>query len=648
MNMTIMWQPKDPQATRLYAFWQYIEKTHEVKFTDYQALHAWSVRNFPLFWQAIADFFSLPWVNKPSSIFNKTGDYLWQNQWFKDATFNIAEVMLRGQPNQLALVSINEHQRHTLTYAELKQSVGKLRYGLKASGVQKGDRIAAIMPNTAETIIAMLASASIGAIFASCSPDFGTNAIVDRFSQIKPKILFICDGQYYNGKTFNNLEKIPQLLEQLPTLEKVVVCPIVNKNPDCKNLAKTILLAEFTQTNEPFTAVALPFSHPLYIMFSSGTTGKPKCIVHAAGNILLQHLKEHGLHCNFQAHDNILFYSTCGWMMWNWMVSGLSLGATLTLFDGAPFYPSVGKIWEIIEREKITALGVGAKYLASVEQELYYPKEKHNLDTLKIILSTGSPLLSKQFDFVYSHIKEDLQLSSISGGTDILSCFVLGNPMLPVFRGEIQCAGLGMDMHIFNEHGEDIVNTKGELVCTTPFPSMPLGFLHDEDNKLYQKTYFSKFNNTWTQGDFAEQTSRHTFIIYGRSDTTLNPKGVRIGTAEIYREVEQIPEVIESVVIGQNFRDDIRVILFVKLKPKLTLTKDLQQTIKTRLKTNASPRHVPDLIVQVPDIPKTFNGKIVEHAIKQTLEGETIQNLSSIVNPDALRYFTKKGALNKS
>lgn len=639
--MLPIWTPKKPENSTLFTFWKYIEKIHNLTFTDYHDLHAWSIKHFPSFWLDIANFFHINFNTQPEEIFTKVGTDIWQNQWFNNATLNIADLMLRGREDKVAIIAINENQRWTLTYKELKQAVANCSAGLKACGVTKGDRVAAVMPNAAETVIAMLATASLGAIWSSCSPDFGLNAILDRFSQIKPKVIFICDGQLYGGKSFSCLDKITTIIEQLPSLEKLVLCPFINKNLDIKRDNKSILWEEFIKHNSLFNALALPFSHPLYIMFSSGTTGKPKCIVHAAGNVLLQHLKELGLHCNLNASDNLMFYTTCGWMMWNWMVSGLALGMTLTLYDCAPLYPAPKKLWETVAKEKVSALGVSAKYLDSLEQVAYYPREKHDLSSLKLLLSTGSPLLPKQFKFVYENIKQYLQLSSISGGTDIVSCFVLGNPMLPVYPGEIQCAGLGMDVHVFDAKGHDIIGAKGDLVCTTPFPSMPLGFWQDEDNKLYKKTYFSKFFGAWAQGDYAETTKRHTFTIYGRSDTTLNPKGVRIGTAEIYREIADIPEIIEAVVIGQKWEDDIRIVLFVKLNQGLILTSELQEIIKTKLRINASPRHVPDVIIAVDDIPKTFNGKIVEQAIKQAIEGEEIQNISSIVNPEALMYFMK-------
>lgn len=643
--MSPIWTPKHPTQTRMFDFQQWVEQREHRSFPDYAAFHAWSVQQFPAFWKHLADFFHLPFRTPPNTVFEKTGSLLWQNQWFNGATLNIVDLMLSGDPDQLAIVSIAEQQpRKTFTYAELKTAVAACAAGLKNAGVTSGDRVVAMMPNCAETLIAMLATASLGAIWSACSPDFGAQAAIDRFSQIEPKILFLCDGQRYGGKTHETLSKLPLFLLQLPTLKKIVICPVIGA--DCPPAS---ILTPWTDFLVPHTALEttpLPFSHPLYILFSSGTTGKPKCIIHGAGNTLLQHLKELALHSNLGANDNLCFYTTCGWMMWNWMVSGLGLGMTLTLFDGAPLYPTPARLWELMATERITAFGTSAKYLASIEKANYHPQVHHDLSALNIMLSTGSPLLPSQFDFVYTHVKSDLQLSSISGGTDIVSCFVLGNPMLPVYRGELQCAGLGMDVQIYDEQGQPCIGKKGELVCTHPFPAMPLGFWQDEHHEAYQNTYFKRFNGAWTQGDYAEQTDRHTFIIYGRSDTTLNPGGVRIGSAEIYREIEQIPEILESVVIGQDWDHDVRVLLFVKLRENAVLTDALKQTIKQRLKVNASPRHVPALILEVQAIPRTLNGKIVEQAIKQTIEGKTIQNLSSIANPEALAYFKNREELS--
>lgn len=643
---TPIWTPSSPEKTRLYAFQQWIEQTHHLKFKDYKAFHTWSVEHFPLFWKAIADYFQVSFRTPPTSIFEKTGPGLWENLWFKDATFNFADQLLQGAREHLALISINENkERHTFTYAQLKQAVSDCAAGLKQAGVKTGDRVVAMMPNNAQTIIAMLAAASIGAIWSSCSPDFGAPAAIDRFSQIEPTVIFLCDGQHYNGKTFSTLSKLSLFIEQLPSLKKIVICPVIEEKMTQQENPKLTTWQNFLVPESTFEPTMLSFSQPLYILFSSGTTGKPKCIIHGAGATLLQHLKELALHSNLNEKDNLCFYTTCGWMMWNWMVSGLALGMTLTLYDGAALYPTPDRLWRLIEAEQVTAFGTSAKYLAAVEKANLQPNTQFNLDALQLILSTGSPLLPSQFDYVYQHVNSDLQLSSISGGTDIVSCFVLGNPMLPVYQGEIQCAGLGMDVQVYNDNGQPVIEQKGELVCTHPFPSIPLGFWNDPHHERFEHTYFSRFANTWTHGDYAEKTNHDSFVIYGRSDTTLNPGGVRIGSAEIYREIEQIPEILESVVIGQPWNEDVRVVLFVKLKNNEPLSDLLQQKIKHRLRENASPRHVPALILAVQDIPKTLNGKIVEQAIKQTIEGHAIENLSSIANPEALAYFKNRAEL---
>lgn len=633
--MNPIWTPSHPEQSRMAQFKDWVERNYQVTLKDYEALHRWSITHPSEFWWTVAQYFNFPFTTPPQHIV-QSKTHLWETTWFEGATFNYADALLRGQPEHVALIGLNENnERRTLTYRELKTAVIEAAAGLQAIGIKPGDRVAAVLPNTIETIIAFLASAAVGAIWSSCSPDFGVPAVIDRFSQITPKILFLADGQTYAGKTYENLEKLPALLKGLPSLEKVIVCPVLGIIPPTSPQImawKTLL-----KSQKLFSFISLPFSHPLYILFSSGTTGKPKCIIHGAGNALIQHLKELGLHSNLSEKDNLCFYTTCSWMMWNWMVSGLALGMTLTLYDGSPAYPDPLRLFSLVEAEKITALGLGAKLLASIEKtNLNMPGK---LESLKLLLSTGSPLLPAQYDFVYQKVKKDLQLSSISGGTDIVSCFALGNPMLPVYRGELQCIGLGMDVQVFNSEGKTVREEQGELVCLNAFPSMPLGFWNDPFKERYQHTYFERFPHVWTHGDFAATTPHHGLIIYGRSDTTLKRGGVRIGSAEIYRQVEDLPEILESVVVGLPWKDDIRLILFVQLKAGHTLTEALQHTICERLRKNASPRHVPQLILEVPDIPKTLNGKVVELAILQTLEGRPIQNLSSIANPEALDYF---------
>ena len=451
------------------------------------------------------------------------------------------------------------------------------------------------------------------------------------------------DGHQYNGKCYDARDKIIAVADAIPSLKKIVICSILNSKLDLSSLPQAVYWNEFIQTTaDPCQFMPMPFAAPLYILFSSGTTGRPKCIIHSAGGTLLQHLKELGLHTNIDHNDNLCFYTTCGWMMWNWMVSTLALGATLTLYEGSPSYPDLYRLFQLLDEEKVTAFGTSAKFLSSVEKSGANPCSRYPLTQLKTILSTGSPLLPAQYDFVLQHIKSDVQIASISGGTDIVSCFALGNPMLPVYRGELQCLGLGMAVSVFNEQGRSIIGQRGELVCTNAFPSMPVGFWNDPEKKSYHRAYFERFTGVWTQGDFAELTSHHGLIIYGRSDTVLNPGGVRIGTAEIYRQVETIPEVLESVVIGQDWQDDIRVILFVKLREGLTLDETLKKTISQTIRQNASPRHVPAIILQVPDIPRTINGKVVELAVKQVVQGQSVSNLNSLANPDALTHFKNR------
>lgn len=630
----LLWTPKHPEKTRMAAFKNWVERNYQLNLTDYGAFHRWSINAPTEFWWTLAQYFNIPFHATPQRIVNPQR-FLWETTWFDGARLNYAEVLLRGNPSSTAIVGIQESgERRVLTYRELRTHVIAAAAGLQALGIKAGDRVVAMMPNTPETVIAFLGAATIGATWSSCSPDFGADAAIVRFGQIEPKILFLTSNQCYGGKQHDILEKLPAFLAGLPSLERVI---IIGAEQNLIQRPQIMRWEHFLKPNTLFSFPSLPFSHPLYILFSSGTTGKPKCMIHGAGNVLLQHLKELGLHCDFSEQDNLCFYSTCGWMMWNWMVSGLALGMTVTLYEGSPIYPQTTRLLSLVGSEKLTALGLGAKLLASIEKSDHpLPTE---LDTLRLILSTGSPLLPSQYDFVYQKLKSDVQLSSISGGTDIVSCFALGNPILPVYRGEIQCLGLGMDVQVFNEQGRSVQEEQGELVCCNAFPSMPLGFWHDPGDKAYRHAYFERFPNIWTHGDFAQTTVHQGLIISGRSDTTLNPGGVRIGSAEIYRQVECISEVLESVVIGLPWQGDVRVILFVKLQVGMALTNTLKQKICDRLRKHASPRHVPELILDVPDIPKTLNGKVVELAIRQTLEGLPIQNLNSIANPDALEYF---------
>ena len=643
MNKAI-WTTKHPKTSNMWQFMRFVGEKYQEDFKNYEELHLWSINNINLFWPTLCDFFNIQFDTKPSEIINNYTDMI-DAQWFIGAKFNFAEKSLSRDDDHIALISLDEQgSREILTYKELKKEVSAVAAGLKAAGVVVGDRIGAVMPNCAKTIIAMLATTSLGAIWASCSTDFGAEAAIDRLGQIEPKLLFVSDSHQYHGKVHNSYSKIKQIISSIPSLTNIVVCSN-NKNIDISGLDKTISLDDFKKPGDNLSFVSLPFSHPVYILFSSGTTGIPKCIIHSAGGTLLQHIKELGLHTDMKASDNLCFYTTCGWMMWNWMVSSLALGATLTLYDGSPAYPDSSILFRIIDEEKVSIFGTSAKFISAVEKEGIKPKEKFKFKNLRSILSTGSPLLPNNYDFVYQNIKADLELSSISGGTDIISCFALGNPMLPVYRGEIQCLGLGMSVEIYNEDGKSLTEERGELVCTKPFPSMPIGFWQDPDKKRYRDAYFNRFTGAWVHGDFAEITEHHGLIIYGRSDATLNPGGVRIGTAEIYRQVEKINGVIDSVVIGQDWQNDVRIVLFVKLNSGKQLTQELKDYIRSTIKQNASPRHIPAKILEVKDIPRTISGKTVEIAVRQAVHGQKISNLQSLANPEALDYFKNREEL---
>jgi acetoacetyl-CoA synthetase len=633
----LLWQPSAKQISNsnLTRFMRQLNEHIGADLTQYAELYQWSIIYPDQFWANVWKFCGV----RASKLWDEIlirPDEMPGARWFVGSELNFAENLLKRRDDKIALIFRGENGvRRTLTYAELYLQVAQLASALRKAGVQANDRVVGWMPNCPETIIAMLATTSIGAIWSSCSPDFGVHGVLDRFGQIAPKILFTVDGYYYNGKVFDVLEKVQELQQQLPSLERVVVVPFVEGNSsvfiDYQNfLDKHAKEIHFEQ---------LPFDHPVYIMFSSGTTGVPKCIVHGAGGTLLQHLKELILHTDLTDKDIICYYTTCGWMMWNWFVSSLAVGATLVLYDGSPFYPNPVAMFDLIDAEKITVYGTGAKYIAAVEKNGSQPMQTHNLASLRCILSTASPLLPENFAFVYQHIKKDLCLSSISGGTDIISCFALGNPTLPVYSGELQCRGLGMKVEIFDDKGRALYGEKGELVCTAPFPSMPIYFWDDPDGKKYQQAYFAKYPNVWAHGDYAEITEHDGVIIYGRSDAILNPGGIRIGTAEIYREVEKFDAVVESLAIGQEWQDDTRMVLFVRLRDGILLDEKLTEQIKTSIRKNTSPRHVPAKIIQVADIPKTINGKIVELAVRNVVHGEPVKNVDAIMNPESLEFF---------
>jgi acetoacetyl-CoA synthetase len=643
MNIPV-WTPKHPENSRMWDFMHYVHERYSISLPNYFALYQWSINKPAQFWETIAHYFKVSFNTGPEQILNQHQSML-DAQWFSGATFNFAEQLLKRKDNHPALISVNEEGLRTvLSYEQLNKQVASCIQGLKKIGIGIGDRVAAVMPNRAETIIAMLASSALGAIWSSCSPDFGSQAIIDRLSQINPSVLFICDGHQYMGRKYEASNKILEINGAIASLKTIVVYPEIQSHI-IPNLPKVQYWDDFLKPSLECTFLPLPFDHPLYILFSSGTTGKPKCIMHGAGGTLLQHLKELGLHTDIKNTDNHCFYTTCGWMMWNWMVSTLALGATITLYEGAPIYPDSYRLFEVLEQEKVTIFGTSAKFISTLEKGKAYPNQRFSLQKLRSILSTGSPLLPNNYDFVYEHISPSVQLSSISGGTDIISCFALGNPLLPVYKGELQCLGLGMTVEVFNEQGQSVQQQRGELVCTQAFPSMPIGFWQDPNKKAYHQAYFERFKDIWAHGDFAEITAHQGLIIYGRSDTVLNPGGVRIGTAEIYRQVEKIDEIVDCIVIGQDWENDIRIILFVKLRPSLTLNEALEKKIRQTIRTQASPRHVPAKILQVSDIPRTINGKIVELAVKQIVQGLPVNNLGSIANPEALRDFKERKEL---
>lgn len=645
MTDTPVWTPEKPEHSKMWSYLQYVNSHYNHAFQDYEALHAWSVAHPADFWESFRNFAKLDFDHPARSILEE-GQHPLEARWFEGARFNFAEKLLSRRDDKTAIISISETgDVRVLSYKALYQAVASLVDLLQHKGIGVGDRVAGVMANTEQAIIAMLATTALGGIWSSCSPDFGLETILDRLSQVEPKLLFFQAAHQYMGKTHTTDEKIAAVKSRLPSVLDIIVCQIHGLEHRVEGYAHFDELCETHKTNSPIPFQSLPFTHPVYIMFSSGTTGKPKCIVHGAGGTLMQHQKELMLHCDITEQDNMLFYTTTGWMMWNWMVSTLSLGATITLYEGAPTYPSNKRLFQEIENHSVSVFGTSAKFLSTVSKDSPNPALGYDYAGLKSILSTGSPLLPTHYDYVYQSFPKKVRLSSISGGTDIISCFALGNPILPVFCGEIQCLGLGMAVNVFDTEGMPLIGERGELVCTKPFPSMPVGFWQDVGNQKYRKAYFERFPGVWTHGDYAELTKHHGLIIYGRSDATLNPGGVRIGTAEIYRVLEQIPEIVDSVVIGQNWEDDTRVVLFVQLAQGVSLCSALTDRIKQAIRRQASPRHVPAIIAAVPDIPRTINGKTVEIAVRQIVEGEPVANQDSLKNPEALQYFKRHPAL---
>lgn len=643
----ILWQPSPERiaTTRLAAWQRWLARERGLAFDDYAELHHWSISDRSAFWQSLADYFAVKFHTPATQVLGR--DSMPGAEWFPGSTLNFAEHLLRYRDERTALVSYLENgERRSLSYAQLYREVSQLAGWLQQQGVVKGDRVAGFMPNIQETVIAMLAATSLGATWSSCSPDFGLQGVLDRFGQIAPKVLFCANAYYYNGKEVDCLQRVAAIRDALPSLQSIVVVDLTHKAPDLGSIAGALSweqARDHNATDIGFVPVA--FSHPLYIMYSSGTTGVPKCIVHGTGGTLLQHLKELALHTDIQRDDVMFYYTTCGWMMWNWLVSTLALGATVVLYDGSPFAHKADVLWDIAEKEKISVFGTSAKYLAALEKVGATPGKTHDLSALKAVLSTGSPLAHEGFDFVYRDIKADVCLSSISGGTDIISCFALGNPTLPVYRGELQCKGLGMAVDIYDEDGRSVQDEKGELVCTQAFPCMPVSFWNDADGSKYRKAYFERFPGLWAHGDYGEQNAHGGVVIYGRSDAVLNPGGVRIGTAEIYRQVEKVEDVLESIAIGQDWQGDVRVVLFVKLREGLALDEALRQQIRKVIRDNTTPRHVPERIVQVTDIPRTISGKIVELAVRNVVHGQPVKNTDALANPEALNYFRDRAEL---
>ena len=619
---------------------------------DYEALHRWSVDERAKLWRAVWEFCGV--VGDGPGPQDGIGldrmappDAEAGPRWFPGARLNYAENLLRFADDVPALVAWNERGRQRQhTYAELHREVARLASALRAMGLRPGDRVAGWLPNLPQTVIAMLAAASIGAVWASCSPDFGVRATVDRLGQIAPRVLFAADGYWYAGKQIDCCGRLAEIVAEMPTVERVVVVPYVTAHPSVDGVRNGVTWDAFVADHDgagPIAFERLPFDHPLYVMYSSGTTGLPKGMVHGAGGTLLQHLKELVLHTDLRREDRIFYYTTCGWMMWNWLVSSLAVGATLVLWDGAAMAPGPASLWDMAQAEGVTVFGTSAKYLALAEKEGVRPAETHDLSALRAILSTGSPLAPHSFDYVYGQVKGDVHLASISGGTDIISCFVLGNPTAPVHRGEAQCRGLGLAVEVWDEDGHPVVGEPGELVCTRPFPSMPVAFWADEDGARYRAAYFEHTPGVWRHGDWVELTPRGGMVIYGRSDATLNPGGVRIGTAEIYRQVEQVEEVVESLAIGQEIGQgasgDVRVVLFVRLRPGLALDDALRDRIRRLVRENASPHHVPRVIAQVADIPRTISGKISEIAVREVVHGRPVKNTGALANPEALDLY---------
>ncbi|MCA8920384.1 MAG: acetoacetate--CoA ligase [Planctomycetes bacterium] len=631
----ILWRPSKQRRERSALFRFMTERGVD----GYDALYRWSIEDAPEFWAALARFCEVEFSAPPRAVCEQPGD-MTTARWFPGATLSFAAHLLRHRGERAALVFRGEDgRRRELSCDQLRAQVAACAAGLRQVGVRAGDRVAGLLPNCPEAVVGMLATASLGAIWSSCSPDFGVSGVVDRFGQIQPRVLICADGYRYGGKRCASLPAVREVLARIDAVQATVVVPFLGEPLALKGLPGGVAWGDFLVEGSPLEFAALPFEHPLYVMYSSGTTGKPKCMLHGQGGTLLQHLKEHRLHCDVGPGDRIFYFTTCGWMMWNWLVSALAVGATVVLYDGSPFAGDPLALWRMAAEERLTVFGTSARYLSALEKAGVRPREEVDLSALRTVLSTGSVLAPESFDYVYEAIGADLQLSSISGGTDILGCFAGGNPLLPVRRGELQCRGLGMAVEVYDAEGRAVVGQRGELVCTRAFPSMPLGFYGDPDGSRYRAAYFGRFPGVWAHGDFAELTPGGGVVIHGRSDAVLNPGGVRIGTAELTRQVETLDAVLESLAIGQRWEGDERVVLFVVLREGLTLDEELRGRIRAVIREHTTPRHVPARIVAVPELPRTLSGKLVELAVRAVVHGEAVHNADALANPEALEHF---------
>ena len=663
----ILWEPSQAQLEKanLTHFARAAIKRWKLKLNTYPDFYQWSVDHPDQYWQSVWEELGvigvaaevkkgskLPTGLKAGILLD--GDKMPGAKWFPGMRMNYAQNILKKHDSSEAMLFWGEDKvKRKVTWAELNNQVSRCAQGLKAAGVRQGDRVAAYMPNMPETVIAMIATASLGAVWTSCSPDFGVQGVLDRFGQVEPKVLLAPDGYYMNGKAIDLLDKVSDIVSKLPSVREAVIVPYLSASPNVDGVPRALTWPEFTAPYKagPVEYNLLPFDHPLVILYSSGTTGVPKCIVHSAGGILLKHLAEHQLHCDIRPGDRLFYYTNTGWMMWNWLVSGLASGATLILYDGSPFIRRGNVLWDLAQSEKVTHFGTSAKYIEAIAKINMKPRETHELNRLRVVLSTGSPLAPESFDYVYTAIKADVLLASISGGADICGCFVLGVPVLPVRRGEIQGNALGVDVRVFDEKGRELPpGKKGELVCVQPFPSMPIYFWNDEEGRKYHHAYFDSFPNVWRHGDYVERTESGGMIIYGRSDAALNPGGVRIGTAEIYRQVEKLDEVVEALVIGQTWPParlggDIRIVLFVKLREGMQLDPALTEKIKNQVRVNTTPRHVPAKVLQVADIPRTKSGKVVELAVRDIVHHHPVKNVDALANPEALELFRDRPEL---